>query len=180
MQGDRREGLDLYLELRKTVNDVWDNIPTRMIHNIIRLLPETIKETIRLKGGNHFKIPHHYDKTAEPTLDVGPDEQDWVDKDEHGRDAVWKDPPDGPVGYEPILDVWPGEHCDSDEEPPDLVPDVSSSTGVGGAHASGGARSATVEHVQTFAGHDHGDGNDSDEGNDFGLWTDDSDAGEYE
>ena len=50
---------------------VWDGIQPRMIHNIIRLLPETIKETIRLKGGNHFKIPHHYDKSAEPTLEVG-------------------------------------------------------------------------------------------------------------
>ena len=90
-----------------------------------------------------------------------------MDKDEHGRDAVWKDPPDGPVGYESIPDVWPGEHCDSDEEPPDLVPDASASTGVGGACAS-----TTVEHVQTFAGHDHDDDSDPEQ-NDF-LWTDES------
>lgn len=167
-EGDNR----LYAELRKTVNEVWDGISARMIHNIIRLLPETIKETIRLKGGNHFKIPHRYDTDAEPTLNVGLEEQDWVDKDEHGRDAVWKDPPDGLVGYEPILDVWPAEHCDSDEEPPDLAPDASSSTGVGGA-----ASAAEVEHVRTFAGHDHGDDSDEDRFGDAFLYdSDDSEA----
>lgn len=49
----------------------------------------------------------------------------------------------------------------------DLVRDISSSTGVGGACAS-----TTVEHVRTFAGHDNGDDSDPEQ-NDF-LWTDDS------
>ena len=116
----------LYAELRVAVDKVWGDIPPRMLHDIIRLLPMTIRETIRMHGGNHYKIPHKYPDDLEPLLkDVGPTEKNWVDKDVHGRDAVWLEHPDGLVGYEKIESVWPGEHCDSDEEPPDIMHDLS-------------------------------------------------------
>ena len=91
-------------------------------------------------------------------FEVGLMEKDWVDQDEHDRDAIWRDPPDGRVGYEEIPEVWPGDHCDPEDEPPSMVGDVSTCTGNGSAGAA--ASNASVEHVPTFAGHGEDDPDD--------------------
>ena len=67
-----------------------------------------------------------------------PDEQDWKDEDPYNpeRAAVWKEAPDGPVSYVSIPSVWPADWCDSDEEDPGLVGDISAVTGDGSAAAA--------------------------------------------
>ncbi len=133
----------LYSELRETVNRVWDDIPGRMLHNIIRLLPECIKETIRMGGGNFYKIPHQYDSDSDDAISgMAPTEQDWKDPDPYNpdRDAVWKEPVDGLVSYVSIPSVWPADWCDSDEEDPGLVGDISAATGDGSAGPAARAR----------------------------------------
>ena len=110
-----------------------------MLHNIIRLLPECIKETIRKKGGNFYKIPHKYESDSDDAISgTPPTRQDWKDPDPYNpdRDAVWKEPPGGPVKYVPIPSVWPADWCDSDEEDPGLVGDISAVTGDGSAAAA--------------------------------------------
>ena len=62
-------------------------------------------------------------------------------------------------------------NCDSDEEPPNMVGDVSECTGNGTASAA--ASNVSVEHTSTFAGHGE-DGDESDPQNNDFLWTDDS------
>jgi hypothetical protein len=129
----------LYADLKAAVNHVWDDIPCRMLHNIIRLLPECIKETIRKKGGNFYKIPHTYDSDSDDAISgKAADEQDWKDEDPYNpeRAAVWKEAPDGPVSYVSIPSVWPADWCDSDEEDPGLVGDISAVTGDGSAAAA--------------------------------------------
>ena len=149
-------------ELTRVINTVWDGIPGRMIHDIICNVHSCILEIIRMNGGNHYKIPRRYDSEffeVDETAAKG--EQNWSDTGSY--------PDVEPVGYVEIPHIWPGAHMASDEEP-ELMPDLSSSTG-NGDEGSGATSSASVMSSGIEAGGASGSAEDSD--GDLGDFFDD-------
>ena len=117
-----------------------------------------------MDGGNHYKIPRRYDSQFfEVDQAAAKGEQNWSDTGLY--------PDFEPVGYVHLGHIWPGDHMELGDEP-DLMPDLSVSTGNG---EEGAGSSAAAEPEEASSGIEAGGASSSDEDSedDLGDFFDD-------